>query len=112
QAAGSIAFILAGGASVPLLLAGVALFGIGIGNATSLPPLIAQMEFAKEDVPRVVALVVGLSQAGYAFAPAAFGVIRDLAPAGSGANTVFVAAALLQVLAIAAFLSGRSRRVG
>jgi Major Facilitator Superfamily len=107
QAAGSIAFILAGGANVPLLLAGVALFGIGIGNATSLPPLIAQTEFAKDDVPCVVALVVGLSQAGYAFAPAAFGLIRDLAPAGAGPTAVFAAAALLQGLAIGAFLLGR-----
>jgi Major Facilitator Superfamily len=107
QAAGSLALILAGGASVPLLLAGVALFGIGIGNATSLPPLIAQTEFAKDDVPRVVALIVGLSQAGYAFAPAAFGLIRDLAPAGSGPTAVFAAAALLQGAAIGAFLIGR-----
>jgi Major Facilitator Superfamily len=107
QGAGSIAFILAGGASVPVLIAGVALFGIGVGNATSLPPLIAQTEFAKDDVPRVVALIVGLSQAGYAFAPAAFGLIRDLAPVGSGAVAVFVAAALLQGLAIGVFLLGR-----
>jgi hypothetical protein len=107
QAVGSIAFVLAGGASVPLLLAGVLLFGLGIGNATSLPPLIAQTEFAKNDVPRVVALIVGISQAGYAFAPAAFGLIRDLAPAGAGPTAVFVAAALLQGLAIGAFLIGR-----
>jgi Major Facilitator Superfamily len=107
QIAGSMAFILAGGASAPLLLAGVALFGLGIGNATSLPPLIAQTEFAKDDVPRVVALIVGLSQAGYAFAPATFGLIRDLAPAGAGATTVFAAAALLQGMAIGAFLIGR-----
>jgi Major Facilitator Superfamily len=107
QIAGSMAFILAGGASAPLLLAGVALFGLGIGNATSLPPLIAQTEFAKDDVPRMVALIVGLSQAGYAFAPATFGLIRDLAPAGAGATTVFATAALLQGMAIGAFLIGR-----
>ena len=112
QIAGSIAFILAAGTHAPLLLAGVALFGAGIGNATSLPPLIAQTEFAKEDVTRAVALIVGISQAGYAFAPAAFGLIRDLAPAGSGATAVFVVAALLQGLAIVALLFGRSRRVG
>jgi Major Facilitator Superfamily len=112
QAAGSLAFILAGGASVPLLLAGVLLFGVGIGNATSLPPLIAQTEFAKDDVARVVALIVGVSQAGYAFAPAAFGLIRDLVPVGSGSTAVFAAATLLQGLAIGAFLFGRHRRVG
>jgi MFS family permease len=41
QLAGSVVFVLAAGASVPLLLLGVVLFGIGFGNATSLPPLIA-----------------------------------------------------------------------
>ncbi|MFA1637595.1 hypothetical protein ACDY95_29385, partial [Achromobacter ruhlandii] len=43
----------------------------GIGNATSLPPLIAQAEFAREDAARVVPLIVALSQGAYAFAPAA-----------------------------------------
>ena len=54
------------------------LFGVGIGNATSMPPLIAQVEFVKDDVPRVVALVVAIGQATYAFAPAVFGLIREL----------------------------------
>ena len=45
QLAGSLVFIAAAGTSVPLLLLGVILFGIGFGNATSLPPLIAQVEF-------------------------------------------------------------------
>ena len=44
------------------------------------PPLIAQVEFVKDDVPRVVGLIVGISQGGYAFAPALFGLIRALAP--------------------------------
>ena len=70
---------------MPLLLLGVVLFGAGFGNATSLPPLIAQVEFVKEDVARVVGLIVGISQGGYAFAPALFGVIRELAPPPIGA---------------------------
>ena len=63
---------------MPLLLLGVLLFGVGIGNVTSMPPLIAQVEFVKEDVPRVVALVVAIGQATYAFAPAVFGLVREL----------------------------------
>ena len=47
---------------------------------SSLPPLIAQAEFAKEDVSRVVSLNVAISQGTYAFAPAAFGLIREFAP--------------------------------
>jgi MFS family permease len=115
QVVGSVMFYLAAGKEVWLLLAGVVLFGVGFGNATSLPPLIAQVEFVKEDVARAVGLVVGMAQAAYAFAPATFGLIRELAPqlerASSGAAPhVFLAAALMQGMAIASFLSGRRRR--
>jgi len=84
------------------------------GNATSLPPLIAQAEFLKDDVPRVVALTVAIAQGTYAFAPAAFGLIRELvttapAMAGGAAPAVFTAAACAQTLAICAFLIGRKR---
>ena len=107
QIAGSIALILAAGTDVALLIAGVLLFGFGIGNTTSLPPLIAQVEFNKADVQRVVPLIVAIGQGTYAFAPAAFGALRALSPAE--ATLVFVAAAVVQALAIAAFLAGRRR---
>ena len=111
QIAGSVAFLLAAGENVPLLLLGVVLFGAGIGNATSLPPLIAQVEFVKEDVPRVVPLIVAISQATYAFAPAIFGLIREFAPNGTisaaAAPCLFIAAAMIQALAITVFLAGR-----
>ena len=114
QIVGSLAFIAAAGTNVPLLLLGVLLFGIGIGNATSLPPLIAQVEFVADDVPRVVSLIVAIAQAAYAFAPAVFGLIREFAPAASGASAgaalpFYAAAALVQALAIAVFLAGRRR---
>jgi hypothetical protein len=114
QILGSVAFIAAAGTSVPLLLIGVLLFGVGIGNATSLPPLIAQAEFAGNDVARVVPLIVAIGQAAYAFAPATFGVIRELTARGHAigagpATPFFAAAALVQVLAIGAFLAGRRR---
>jgi hypothetical protein len=110
QMMGSLAFIAAGGSNVPLLLLGIVLFGIGFGNSTSLPPLIAQTEFVDEDVPRVVALIVGISQAGYAFAPAVFGLLRELAPSTHGAApALFAAAAVAQGLAIVAMALGRRR---
>src|SRR5262249_7255960 len=37
QISGCVALLLAAGSNVPLLLAGIVLFGFGIGNATSLP---------------------------------------------------------------------------
>jgi MFS family permease len=112
QIAGVLALLCAGGEGVALLLLGVFLFGAGIGNATSLPPLIAQVEFAKEDVPRVVALIIAIAQATYAFAPAVFGFIRELTHETAGAAPwVFVVVALVQVMAIAAFLAPCGRRV-
>jgi hypothetical protein len=108
QIAGSVILMLAGGSEVVLLITGVLLFGAGIGNTTSLPPLIAQVEFTRADVQRVVPLIVALGQATYAFAPAAFGALRALSPAA--ATGVFAAAAIVQVVAIAAFLGGRRRR--
>jgi uncharacterized protein YjiS (DUF1127 family) len=115
QFSGSIAFICAAGTSVPLLLLGIALFGAGFGNATSLPPLVAQREFVERDVQRAVALMIGIAQGAYAFAPAMFGLVREFAPqamdgtAVGAAPGVFAAAALAQGLAVCAFLLGRNR---
>ena len=105
----------AGEQNVGFILLGVLLFGSGIGNATSLPPLIAQVEFARQDVPRVIALIVGIAQAAYAFAPAAFGVLLALSSGndvrfGRGTGVFFLSAAILQCAATAALLAGRSRR--
>jgi hypothetical protein len=115
QLVGSLALLAAAGSDVALLLAGVLLFGLGVGNTTSLPPLIAQVEFVKAEVLRVVSLIVAIAQAAYAFAPAAFGLIRVLTPAAEGASTgaspwVFIAAAVFQALATIAMLAGRRPR--
>lgn len=111
QIMGSLLFILAAGQSIPALLAGIVLFGSGIGNATSLPPLIAQVEFVKDEVQRVVALIVASAQATYAFAPAFFGAILALAsPGAAGAPWFFATAALIQALAIGCFWAGRRAR--
>jgi hypothetical protein len=83
-------------------LLGVVLIGLGIGNATSLPPLIAQVEFARADALRVVALIVAISQGAYAFAPAVFGLLRQV----SSDQGIFVAAMLIQVAAAGAYLLG------
>lgn len=112
QLAGSLVFLAAAGTSGALMLLGIALFGAGFGNATSLPPLIAQLELAKEDVSRAVALAIAVAQGTYAFAPAAFGLLREIGPQVAGAAPgMFVAAAIAQGLAIAAFLAGRRHRL-
>ncbi len=94
------------GGTVALLLLGCGLFGLGLGNQVTLPPIIAQAEFPPALVGRVVALVVATNQAFYAFAPATFGALRD----AFGDGAVPVAAALCQAVAMAVVLAGRRRR--
>src|SRR5690606_23589891 len=50
QVAGSLLFLMSAGEGGLWLFLGIALFGLGIGNATSLPPLIAQQEFSPAEV--------------------------------------------------------------
>jgi len=112
QAMGSLVLLGVTEQQPVLILLGVALFGSGIGNATSLPPLIAQAEFDKEDVPRVVALIVALGQSTYAFAPAAFGLVLSASAAAESQFTTstslfFASAASVQGIAILCFLAGR-----
>ncbi|SED57819.1 MFS transporter [Rhodobacter sp. 24-YEA-8] len=105
QVTGSLLFILAAGDACLWLFLGIALFGLGIGNATSLPPLIAQQEFSPAVTARVVLLIVAIGQAGYAFAPAAFGLLRPGDTAGTEA--LFLCVAAIQVAAIGCLLVGR-----
>ncbi|MGX9962195.1 MFS transporter [Roseomonas sp. F4] len=105
QAVGSLLLLASGGTQIPLLLAGLVLFGLGLGNVTSLPPMIVQRDFATGDTARAVALVTACGQAAYAFAPAGFSLLRD----GSGSPALFLAAAALQLAAAVVVLAGRRR---
>lgn len=107
QITGIVMLLASDGHSVPLLLSGVLLFGMGIGNATSLPPLIAQALFQSQDTARVVPMIVAISQATYAFAPAAFGILRELS-ASDGAPYLMLCAATLKALAILCLLASRT----
>lgn len=95
QAAGSVALLAAGGEGAGLLLLGCVLYGLGLGNLLSLPPLIAQAEWPPAQVGAVVALITATNQAFYAFAPGLFGLLRDLA----GDAWVALAALVLQLAA-------------
>lgn len=107
QASGTA--LLAVGDTMPAIALGCAFFGLGLGNLISLPPLIAQAEFPRASVGRVVGLVTAINQAVYSFAPAIFGVIREAA----GSYTIaFGLAAGLQVVAALIILLGRGVRRG
>jgi predicted MFS family arabinose efflux permease len=85
---------------------GCVLFGLGIGNLTSLPPLIAQKEFNREDVLTVVALIVAINQGVFAFAPAIVGALRETT---SNYQTPFALIAGVQLLAATIIMLGRQR---
>jgi MFS family permease len=94
QACGTALLTIA--SDVPLLLCGCVLFGLGVGNLVSLPPLIIQKEFPAADVGHAVALTVAINQGIFAFAPAILGLVRDI----EGDYTVaFAVAAAIQLSA-------------
>lgn len=103
-------FYISGGDSIPYLAFGVALFGWGIGNVTSLPPLLGQQDFGAADQQRVVALIVAYAQVAFALAPAVFGFVRS---SGSAPDTfplsIFMLAIACQIMAIVSLLAGRRR---
>ncbi len=102
QALGVFLLAIADGWSLVVL--GCILFGLGFGNLVTLPPLMAQAEYDRAEVARVVALLTAINQAVFAFAPGTFGVLRDLT--GSYAAPLALAVAL-QLCAAALVLLGR-----
>jgi MFS family permease len=88
--------ILVRARSAPMLYLGCALFGLGVGNMISLPGLIVQQEFRRQDFARVVSLVVAVTQLTFAFGPALLGVLRQ---AGGSYTLPLVACLGMEALA-------------
>jgi MFS family permease len=95
--------LLVWGRSAEGVYAGCALFGLGVGNLTTLPGLILAVEWSRERFSALVGLVVGINQFTFAFGPSLVGVIRDWT--GSYAPALGVCAAL-QAVAAAVVLLG------
>jgi len=68
--------VLATATTPTLLYVGCALFGLGVGNLTSLPGLLVQQEFSKKHFPRIVSLVVAINQFSFAFGPTLLGQLE------------------------------------
>jgi MFS family permease len=71
--------LLAWAPSVVVVYAGCALFGLGVGNLTTLPGLVLAVEWPRERFGSLVGLVVGINQFTFAFGPSLVGVVRDAA---------------------------------
>jgi len=64
-------------ATVPAMLyLGCALFGLGVGNTTSLPGLLVQQEFPKQHFARIVSIAVAINQFSFAFGPSLLGQLE------------------------------------
>jgi predicted MFS family arabinose efflux permease len=107
QAVGVLILTLA--SSIAALVTGCALFGLGLGNLISLPPLLAQKEFARGDVDTVVALVTAVNQAVFSLAPVILGVLRDVS---SGYTLAFAIAMFAQLSAAMLVVRGGARAAG
>jgi MFS family permease len=94
--------ILISTTSVPLLVAGCALFGLALGNVISLPGLIVQQEFPGRDFARIVSMVMAINQFAFAFGPALLGRLQQ--PDGSYARALF-ACLVMEVVAAAIVLA-------
>src|SRR5437660_5235300 len=99
--------LLARAASPGAVYVGCALFGVGVGNLTTLPGLILAVEWPRERFAALVGLVVGINQFTFAFGPSLVGVLRDRAGTYGPA---LGACAVLQAVAAALILLGPNAR--
>jgi MFS family permease len=95
--------LLARGDSSASVYAGCVLFGLGVGNLTTLPGLILAVEWPRQRFAGLVGLVVGINQFTFAFGPSLVGVVRDRSGGYGPALGVCVA---LQAIAAVMILLG------
>ena len=110
--------VLAATTERDFLYLGCVLFGIGVGNASSLPGLIVQREFPRQHFARIISVVVAINQFSFAFGPTMIAHLQQaegsytvpllvcLAMQITGAIVVLIPAAILQ----AAVHTGRRLR--
>jgi len=92
--------------SPSVLYVACALFGLGVGNMTTFPGLVVQVEYPKEHFSRVVSFVVAINQFTFAFGPGLLGAIRDWSGSYTAALTVCVGC---EVVAAIVIVMGRRR---
>lgn len=80
-----------------LIYAYCAMFGLGVGNMITFPPLIVQAEFPASHFSRIVSLTLAINQYTFAFGPGLLGWLRDWA--GSYNAALIACMALLTIAA-------------
>jgi cyanate permease len=89
--------ILAASTERSMLYLGCVLFGVGVGNATSLPGLIVQQEFPKQHFARIISIVVAINQFTFAFGPTLLAQLQRV----EGTDTAALLACLAMEIAAA-----------
>jgi MFS family permease len=80
-----------------LLFLGCVLFGLGVGNTTSLPSVIVQAEFPHAAFGRVVSTIIAINQLTYSVGPGLLGWLRD---AFGGYHVAFGVCVALELAAV------------
>ena len=92
----------------PGVLVGASLvFGLGVGNLITFPPLLAREEYGQRSFGTVFGLVGAATQAGVALGPGLMGLLHDALGSYQTALWCLVA---LEVVAAVSVLGGRTRR--
>jgi predicted MFS family arabinose efflux permease len=99
--------LLAFGRSAAAVYGGCALFGLGVGNLTTLPGLILAVEWPRDRFSALVGLVVGINQFTFAFGPSLVGLLRDRT---GRYDAALAACVLLQAIAATLVMLGPGRR--
>jgi len=95
--------------SARVVYAGCVLFGLGVGNMTTLPGLILAVDWPRERFAALVGLAVGINQFTFAFGPSLVGALRDWTGAYGPA---LIACMALQAVAAIMILLGSGRQGG
>jgi MFS family permease len=93
--------------SPAVLFTGSLVFGLGVGNLITLPPILVREEFGARSFGTVFGLVGAATQAGVAVGPGLMGILHDAL--GSYRPTLWCLVAL-EAVAVASVLWGRTLR--
>jgi MFS family permease len=86
-----------------LLYVACVMFGLGVGNTTSLPSVVVQAEFPSASFGRVVGAIIAINQFTYSFGPGFLGWLRD---AHGSYAAPLTACLVLQLAAVGVLLLG------
>jgi MFS family permease len=104
--------ILATATTPAMLYLGCVLFGLGVGNTTSLPGLLVQQDFPKQHFARIVSLAVAINQFSFAFGPSLLGQLQHAEGGYSTGLLVCLAMEALAALIVVSPAVTRYRKEG